>query len=63
MPSKKPKPKAKTGPKPETLAIDANWRDAAKKAMKKGKPPKDEPVKKKRKKLATEFEEGVDPTE
>ena len=29
----------KTGPKPETLVIDGDWKDAVKQALKKGKPP------------------------
>jgi hypothetical protein len=42
MPKKKvtSKPKKKPGPKPETLAVEGNWEDAVKLAMKRGKPPK-----------------------
>ena len=46
MNSSKP---AKPGPKPETLAIDGDWQEAVKKALKKGKPPAaKKPAKKKR---------------
>lgn len=30
----------KRGPKPETLKIDGDWKDAMKHALKRGKPPK-----------------------
>jgi len=36
---KRPKPRAKPGPKPDVLKIDMNWREAAKKVMMKRKPP------------------------
>lgn len=32
--------KAKRGPKPETLKIEGDWKDAVTKALAKGKPPK-----------------------
>jgi hypothetical protein len=32
--------KQKPGPKPETLTIEGDWKDAVKVAMKRGKPPK-----------------------
>ena len=38
-----PKKKASTrkpGPKPETLKVEGDWKDAVKHAMKRGKPPK-----------------------
>ena len=38
----------KRGPKPETLKIESNWKDAVKQGLAKGKPPKKAPVKKKR---------------
>lgn len=40
---------AKTGPKPETLHIEGNWKDAVSHALGRGKPP-DSPKKKERKK-------------
>jgi len=39
MSKKKVTPK-KRGPKPETLKIEGGWKDAMKRAMKRGKPPK-----------------------
>lgn len=34
----KKKVKPKPGPKPETLKIEGDWKDAVKQAMKRGKP-------------------------
>lgn len=34
-------PSKKRGPKPETVKIDGDWKDAVKHALKRGKPPKD----------------------
>jgi hypothetical protein len=34
------KKKKKPGPKPETLTIEGDWKDAVHVAMKRGKPPK-----------------------
>jgi len=49
MPSNGPK-SAKPGPKPETLKIEGNWKDAVDKALKKKRPkagwPKSKPSKK-----------------
>jgi hypothetical protein len=44
----------KPGPKADRLVVDANWKDAAKRAMAKGKPPAEEakPKKKRRSKRA-----------
>jgi hypothetical protein len=39
----------KSGPKPETLQIESNWKDAAAHAMKRGKPPAEAPPKPKAK--------------
>jgi hypothetical protein len=40
----------KRGPKPASLKIEGNWKDAVGKAMAKGKPPKGSPKKKRRSK-------------
>lgn len=40
MAKKKRVAKKKPGPKPETLKIEGDWKDAMKKALKRGKPPK-----------------------
>ena len=40
----------KRGPKPETVSIEGNWKDAVKQALSKGKPPKSLPKKKRRQK-------------
>ncbi len=40
MPKKKVTKKAKPGPKPETLKIEGDWKDAVKHVMTRGKPPK-----------------------
>jgi hypothetical protein len=40
MPKKKVTPKKKPGPKPETVKIEGDWKDALRQAMKRGKPPK-----------------------
>ena len=48
-PKKKPAAKAKRGPKPETLTISGGWKDAVKRALTRGKPPAEMPVKKTRK--------------
>ena len=46
MPKKKVTRKTKSGPKPETLKVEGNWKDAVKTALKRGKPPrKPEPEK------------------
>ena len=37
-PTKRKKP-AKTGPKPDTLRIEGNWKDAVKKSLAKKRPP------------------------
>jgi hypothetical protein len=37
---KKVTPKEKPGPKPETLKIEGDWKDAVSKALKRGKPEK-----------------------
>lgn len=37
---KKVTPKSKPGPKPETLKVEGDWKDAVKTALKRGKPPK-----------------------
>lgn len=39
MARKKVSPKRKSGPKPETLKIDGDWKDAVRRALKRGKPP------------------------
>jgi hypothetical protein len=39
MPKPKKKAKEKTGPKPDHLKIDGQWRDAVKKSFAKKKPP------------------------
>ena len=39
MPKKKV-PGKKRGPKPETLKVEGDWKEAMKKAMRRGKPPK-----------------------
>ena len=48
--TKRPKKAApkKRGPKPETLRVEGNWKDAVKHALSRGKPPSDAPPKKKR---------------
>jgi len=38
MGKKKVTKKAKPGPKPETLKIEGDWKDAVRHAMKRGKP-------------------------
>ena len=38
MPKKKAPPK-KRGPKPSTLKVEGDWKDAVKHALKRGKPP------------------------
>jgi hypothetical protein len=38
MPKTAKKPKAKTGPKPDTLKIEGKWQDAVKKSLAKKKP-------------------------
>ena len=38
----------KRGPAPDRLKIDGDWKDAAKKAMAKGKPPATKPTGKKK---------------
>jgi hypothetical protein len=45
----KPNPK-KTGPKPETLKVEGNWKDAVAHALGRGKPPQPEKPRRKRKK-------------
>lgn len=40
MGKKKVSSKNKPGPKPETLKVEGDWKDAVKKAMERGKPPK-----------------------
>jgi hypothetical protein len=40
MAKEKVTPKKPTGPKPETLTVEGDWKDAVKHAMKRGKPPK-----------------------
>jgi hypothetical protein len=40
MPKKKVGTPKKRGPKPETLTIEGDWKDAMKRALKRGKPPK-----------------------
>jgi hypothetical protein len=40
MGQKKKTVKGKSGPKPETLKVKGNWKDAVKHAMQRGKPPK-----------------------
>lgn len=44
--SKNAKKAKKRGPKPETLKIEGDWKDAIGRAMKRGKPPKDPSPKK-----------------
>jgi hypothetical protein len=39
---------SKRGPKPETVVIEGDWKDAVKQALAKGKPPKKAVAKKKR---------------
>lgn len=39
MAKKKVTRKAKPGPKPETLKVEGDWKDAIKRALKRGKPP------------------------
>jgi hypothetical protein len=45
VPKKKVTPKKKRGPKPETLKIEGDWKDAVGHALKRGKPPKAKPSK------------------
>lgn len=45
---KKNAKKGKTGPKPEVLKIEGNWRDAVRRGLAKGKPPKEAPKKQRR---------------
>jgi len=41
MPKKKvTPPKAKPGPKPDTVKVEGDWKDAVAHALKRGKPPK-----------------------
>lgn len=40
MGKKKVTSKRKSGPKPETLKVAGNWREAVKTAMRRGKPPR-----------------------
>jgi hypothetical protein len=42
--------KKPTGPKPEVLVIEGDWKDAVSHALKRGKPPEQKPAKKKPKK-------------
>ena len=42
MAKKKVTSKRKPGPKPESLKIEGDWKDAVGKALKRGKPPKPE---------------------
>jgi hypothetical protein len=39
MPKKKVVPKGKPGPKPVTVKVEGDWKDAIKHALKRGKPP------------------------
>lgn len=47
-PSKKAAAPKRTGPKPERLVIDDNWKAAIKKTLDRGQPPKTKPAMKKR---------------
>jgi hypothetical protein len=47
MAKKKRVAKKKPGPKPETLKVEGDWREAIGKAMKRGKPPRSAPAPKK----------------
>jgi hypothetical protein len=38
--AKKKSPPKKRGPKPATLKVEGDWKDAVKHALKRGKPPK-----------------------
>jgi hypothetical protein len=42
MSKKKVTSRRKSGPKPETLKIEGDWKEAVGKAMKRGRPPKPE---------------------